>query len=142
MFKIFWVGDDDNFESLNKEVSEKESSENDMWQLAMDIIETPDEIVIVSPIAWIDLDDIDLSLDKSVLTIKWTRNRPNDLYEGKWVTLRNSECFWWDFVRNVILPDNLDFESVKASMENNMLVINIDKLKFPSQNIKINKLEW
>jgi len=38
--------------------------------LALDILETEYDIVILSPIAGIDLDDIDLSFAKSVLIIK------------------------------------------------------------------------
>jgi len=38
--------------------------------LALDILETPNEVIIVSPVAGIDLDDIDLSFKEAVLTIK------------------------------------------------------------------------
>ncbi|MDR0772396.1 MAG: Hsp20 family protein [Candidatus Peribacteria bacterium] len=36
-----------------------------------------------------------------------------------------------------MLPENLDFESIKANLENNLLMITIPKLKFSSQSIKI-----
>ena len=139
MFKIFWVWEDD-FEELNNEEKISDISEKEVWQLALDIIENDSEILIISPIAWIDLDDIDLSINKSVLTIKWTRVKPQDIYWA-WVTIRNSECFWWDFVRNIILPENLDFDDIKASMENNLLVISIKKLQFRNQSIKIDRIE-
>ncbi|MDP2396364.1 MAG: Hsp20 family protein [bacterium] len=44
-------------------------------------------------------------------------------------------------MRNVILPENLDFDSIKASLENNLLIITIQKLKFSSHNIKIDRVE-
>jgi HSP20 family molecular chaperone IbpA len=44
-------------------------------------------------------------------------------------------------VRNVILPENLDFWAIKAVMENNLLIISIPKLRFDSQNIKVNRIE-
>ncbi|MBT3726591.1 Hsp20/alpha crystallin family protein [bacterium] len=44
--------------------------------------------------------------------------------------VRNNECFWGNFERNIILPENLDFDSIKASLENNLLIITISKLKF------------
>jgi len=44
-------------------------------------------------------------------------------------------------VRNVILPENLDFNKIKAVMENNLLVLRIPKLRYGSQNIKIDKIE-
>jgi len=139
MFKMFWVWEDD-FEELNNDWEISDISEKEVWQLALDIIENDSEILIVSPIAWINLDDIDLSINKSVLTIKWERIKPVDIYT-EWVTIRNSECFWWDFVRNIILPENLDFDNIKASMENNLLVISIKKLCFTTQSIKIDRIE-
>jgi len=140
MFKVFWVWEDDDFTELDEEIVEDEGIIKEVWQLALDIVETPYEVIIVAPIAWIDLDDIDLSLNKSVLTIKWTRIKPEEIYSWD-IKIRNSECFWGEFVRNVILPENLDFDSIKASMENNLLVINIIKLKFTTQSIKIDRVE-
>jgi len=55
--------------------------------------------------------------------------------------VRNQECFWGKFLRNVILPDNLDFDSIKANLENNLLIVTIQKLQFSSQNIKIDRVE-
>lgn len=139
MFKLFWVwsGDEnDDLEVLDREVS---NMDNEVWQVALDIIEKWDAIVIVAPIAWVDLDDIDLSVNKSVLTVSWKRNKPENYYE--WNIIRNSECFWGSFVRNVILPENMDFDNIKAVMENNLLIINIPKLNFDSKSIKINKIE-
>ena len=141
MFKVFWVWEDENFNELSEDIDTSSTIEKEVWQLALDIVETNYEVIIISPIAWIDLEDIELSLNKSVLTIKWTRVKPEEIYWSKDIKIKNSECFWGDFVRNIILPENLDFDSVKASMENNLLVINITKLKFTSQNIKIDKLE-
>jgi len=140
MFKVFWVWNDDDFNELNDDVNDSSLSEKEVWQLALDIIENEYDVLIISPIAWISLDDIDISLNKSVLTIKWTREKPLDIYTDD-ITIRNSECFWWDFLRNIILPENLDFDDINASMENNLLVISIKKLQFKSQNIKIDRIE-
>ncbi|MBT6778792.1 Hsp20 family protein [bacterium] len=40
-----------------------------------------------------------------------------------------------------MLPENLDFDSIKANLENNLLVITIQKLSFTSQSIKIDRVE-
>lgn len=138
MFKLFWVWSGDENEDL--EVLDKDISDNtsDVWQVALDIIEKWDSIVIIAPIAWVDLSDIDLSVNKSVLTISWNRNKPESYYE--WNIIRNSECFWGSFVRNVILPENMDFDNIKAIMENNLLIINVPKLNFDSKSIKIDKV--
>jgi HSP20 family molecular chaperone IbpA len=109
----------------------------EVGQIAVDILETKSEIILLAPVAWVELEDIDLLFHDNVLTIKWIRRKP-EIYSFD-ITLRNSECFWWEFKRNIILPENLDFEAIKASLENNLLLVTIPKLKFSSQSIKIEK---
>jgi len=138
MFKIFWVTKDDDIQELDNELANINELDENVWQVAIDILETPLELIILAPIAGIELDDIDLSFDKSILTIKWYRPKPEIYSED--ITIRNTECFWWNFVRNIILPENLDFESIKASLENNLLIITIQKLQFSSQSIKIDRI--
>jgi len=125
---------------LKKDLIKKSEFEDNIWQVALDILETENEIIILAPIAWIDLQDIDLSFNKSILTISWERKKPSFFDED--VEIKNSECFWWKFIRNIILPENLDFDSIKATMENNLLIINIKKLNFLTKEIKINRVEY
>lgn len=144
MFKLFWLGNEENDldfkEWFDLEVTNsEENKEEDVGQVALDIIETEDDIVIIAPIAWVKLEDIDLSLNKTILTIKWKREKPEAYFLDK-ANLRNSECFWWEFIRNVILPENLAMNKIKAYMEENVLVVNIPKLRFDSKNIKIDRI--
>ncbi|MDQ7009100.1 MAG: Hsp20/alpha crystallin family protein [Candidatus Gracilibacteria bacterium] len=137
--KIFGLGNDE----IKKIDIDSEDSfieeESDSGQIALDIIETPEMIIIYAPIAGIELDNIDLTLNKSFLTIKGNRNSPIE-YNDNDNILRNSECYWGRFVRNIILPENLDFEMIKATMENNLLKITFPKIYVSKQNIKINKI--
>ena len=137
--KIFWVWRKDikDIEMENDDSILEEESNS--WQIALDIIETPNSIIIIAPIAGIELEEIDLILNKSVLTIKWERIKPHE-YSLEENILRNSECYWGRFVRNIILPENLDFDMIKAVMENNLLKVTFPKLHISSQNIKINRI--
>jgi len=65
--------------------------------------------------------------------------KPSSYYDEDNV-VRNLECYWGRFTRNIILPENLDFELIKAVMENNLLKITIPKLHVSAQNIKINRI--
>lgn len=137
--KIFWVWDN-NIKKIEIESDESVlEEESETGQIALDIVETSDMIIIYAPIAGIELENIDLTLNKSVLTIKWERVSPSE-YDDEENILRNSECYWWRFVRNIILPENLDFEMIKATMENNLLKITFPKLYISKQNIKINRI--
>lgn len=141
MFKIFWAWDK---EDLNNEVClEVEESEQDYfdeWQVALDIVEKADEIIIIAPIAWVDLDDIDLHVKDNILTISGERKKPIEIYSSGFM-LRVDECFWGKFTRNIIMPENVDLDMIKAILEKNILVIRIPKLRFNNQSIKIDKID-
>lgn len=140
MFKFFWVAKDEEFEELSDEINTDISTEieEEVWQVAVDILETNNEIIILSPIAWICMEDIDLSFHNQVLTIKWEREEP-EIYSTN-IEIKNRECYWGKFIRNIILPENLDFDSIKASIDNNLLIITIEKLKFSNHSIRIEKV--
>jgi HSP20 family molecular chaperone IbpA len=136
--KLFGVGQDEQLEELDEELEMPEEEHNDVWQLALDILETDNDVIILSPIAWIDLSEIDVSYNKWVLVIAGNRKRPSFFEQD--IILRNSECYWGPFSRNIILPENLNSNTIEATMEHNLLVITIQKLHFePNSSIKINR---
>jgi HSP20 family molecular chaperone IbpA len=47
------------------------------------------------------------------------------------------ECFYGDFSRSVILPENLGFDEIRATVEHNVIMITIPKLTLISKSIKI-----
>lgn len=139
--KFFWAGQQEHIQELDEEVEIPEEISEESWQLALDIIENDDAIMVISPIAWIDLDEIDVSYDKWVLVIQWTRKKPEMFFWD--IMIRNSECYWWKFSRNIILPDNLNADSIEATMENNLLMIRIEKTQYePKNHIKINRTKF
>lgn len=142
MFKFFGVSKEDEFQDIleidDEQNSDSSSIDDEIWQIAVDILETKFEIIILAPVAWIDLDDIDISYHNNILVIKWEREKPEIFNRD--LIIRNSECFWWEFKRNIILPENLDFDTIKATLDNNLLIITIDKLKFSNHSIKIEKI--
>ena len=143
--KIFWAWNDkyeeiDEFEGEEIDINDTEIIKEEEGQVALDIIENPNEIIIISPIAWVDLSWIDISLKDDILTISWERKKPLELYLNGSI-LRVSETFWGKFSRNIILPENLDLDDIKAILEKNILIIKIPKLKFKGQSINIEKIE-
>ncbi len=147
-FNLFWVWDKDEYEEIEEndlyeddetfEDLEGGREEENLWQIALDILDDWKSLIILAPVAGIDLKDIDLSFYNQVLTISWVRKKPSFYDED--IFIKNSECYWGKFSRKIILPENLDFEDIKANMENNLLMVTIPKLKFSSQNIKIDKI--
>jgi len=138
--RIFWIWKEKDIKEIEIESDNSVlEEEGESGQIALDIIDTPEKIVIIAPIAWVELEEIDLILNKSVLTIKWDRRKPSIYFDEENI-IRNSECYWGKFIRNIILPENLDFDMIKAVMENNLLQVSIPKLYLSSQNIKIDRV--
>lgn len=164
MFKLFWVDDEqqnqvpvrerERYKWDSSPISRYESDEDyddyttnhsvqedeEIGQIALDVLENYQSIYILVPVAGVELRDIDISVHETTLTISWVRNKPKEFYENS-MQIKNEECFWGKFLRNVILPENMDFSQVRAVMEHNLLVIHIPKIRFDSQNVKINRIE-
>lgn len=144
MLKFFGLGGqkDDHAHgdgNIHIEHTEDEESALDVGQVALDILDTEDAIVIVAPLAGIDISDIDISVTRNILTISGERIRPPVYGDAQRILV--NECFYGPFSRSIILPENLSFNKVSATMEDNLLSVSVPKLNFPSKTIKINKLE-
>lgn len=124
---------------IEVEMNDAEIVEEDVWQVALDILELDDSICIIAPLAWVDIEEVDISVSRNIITISWDRKQP-EIYTDAWKILVQ-ECFFWPYSRSIILPENLALNKIRATMENNLLIVDIPKLQFPSKTIKIDKLE-
>lgn len=141
MFKLFNIGHhDEHADEIDVHHDhEGESVEEDVGQVALDVLDQENCIVIVAPLAGIPIDSVDVAVSRNVLTVSGERVRPEFYSDSGRVLVE--ECFFGTFSRSVVLPENLQFNKVRATMENNLLVIEVPKLQFPSKSVKINKLE-
>lgn len=95
-------------------------------QLAIDVYQTKDEIVIESPIAGvIDPEDLDISITNESVTIRGKRERENKVKEEDYFY---QECYWGRFSRSIILPQEIDAENAEATIKNGILTIHLPKL--------------
>lgn len=97
---------------------------NSVGQLAIDVYQTPADLVIQSAIAGIKPDSLDINIEKDIVTIRGIRGKPleeNGDYFSK-------ECYWGPFFREVILPDEADPNQVQAQMKDGILTIRIPRL--------------
>ena len=143
MSPLFWKKQDSTETEVSTsayDVSISNTSGEDVWweigQLSLDVLENREWFFVLAPLAWIKLDDIDISVHDDTLVLRWVRNKPKEFFDYG-IEIKNEECFWWKFQRKVVFPDNVDFSSIKAVMENNLLVISLPKIRFSGKNIKI-----
>ena len=120
---------------IDVEIHEGRDHETDIGQIALDILDLPASIIIVAPIAGVDPSDIDIGLSRNILTISWNRMQAPIYLDAKRMLVE--ECFYGAFSRSVILPENLGFDKIKATIEHNVIMIEIPKLTLISKSIKI-----
>lgn len=93
-------------------------------ELAVDVYETDDAVVIQSTIAGVRAEDLDITLSGDMLTIKGERKRDLDVPEH--LSLYQ-ECFWGPFSRSIILPVEVKIEKIEAKMKNGVLTLTLPK---------------
>ena len=122
-------------EAIEVEMDAERDHETDIGQIAVDILDLSDAIVMVAPVAGVDPSEVDIGLSRNILTISGNR-RENPIYmEARRMLVE--ECFYGAFSRSIILPENLAFDKISASVEHNVITILIPKLTLISKSIKI-----
>ena len=99
-------------------------SEAEEGQLAIDIYQTEQDLVIQSAIAGVKPENLDISMEKDIIRIKGSREKPFE-EKGDYFS---QECFWGLFSREIILPAEIDPERAMAEMKNGILTIRIPKI--------------
>jgi len=94
-------------------------------QLTVDIYQTKDELVIQSAIAGIKPEDLDISIEKDIISIKGRRDNPLE-EKGDYFS---KECHWGPFSREMILPVEIDPGKATAEMKEGILTIRIPKVE-------------
>jgi HSP20 family protein len=105
-------------------------------QLSVDVIETPQEIIVRSAIAGVSGADLDITLAHDTLTIRGKRHTHHE-EQG---VIHVQECYWGSFSRSIILPCPVDGESVDAVLQNGILTVTLKK-KHHSSHVSVIDLE-
>lgn len=111
----------------------------DVWQIAVDVLEAHDGYLIVAPLAWVPRSDVDVTISRNVLTISGNRPEPEIYKEAYKIPVK--ECFYGPFSRSIILPENLALDAIRATIERGMLIITIPYLITDARNVKVEHVE-
>jgi HSP20 family protein len=128
--------------SYDKEGKEEDESEvvhpnAPEGQLAIDVYETPSEIVIKSTIAGVKIEDLDIGIEENTVNIRGARHNEE---KAKGEDYFYQECYWGTFSRSIILPTEVDNENASASLEDGILTIRLPKIKKEKEiKIKVEK---
>ncbi len=103
-----------------------DSEEDFPGQLAVDVYETDDKLIIKARTAGVNKEDLDVSISDSILTISGTLSSGDDSGATNW---HIQECYWGEFSRTVALPVAVKEEEVEAMLKDGVLTISFTKIK-------------
>ena len=106
------------------------AEEYEEGQLSIDVYQTPSKIIVKSTIAGVKSEDIDISINNDMLTIRGRREMQEKIREEDYLY---KECYWGSFSRSIILPVEIDSENIDASLENGVLTVTLPKAKSAKQ---------
>jgi HSP20 family protein len=122
-------------QSSNHNAFEEENFSSDAeGQLTIDVYQTEGEIVIKSTIAGVKPEDLDVSINNDMVTIKGERKNEEVVSAENYYY---QECYWGHFSRSVVLPVDILSEKAEASLKNGILTIRLPK----ADTNKIKKLQ-
>ncbi|MBI5755186.1 Hsp20/alpha crystallin family protein [Candidatus Peregrinibacteria bacterium] len=117
------------------EITDPESLPENEGQLSVDVCQTHDSLIITAPIAGVTATDIDITVNADTITIRGKRSQPENTHPENFLT---QECFWGNFSRTIILPQDVDTKKIRANFKKGILIIRIPRTQSRNgQTIKI-----
>ena len=112
--------------AANPAADEWDEEEAVAGQLAVDVYETKEKLVVKARTAGVNKSDLDVSISDNTLSIRGTLSAGNeDDVENYFV----QECYWGEFSRSIVLPLPVKEEEIEAMLKDGVLTISFDKLK-------------
>lgn len=110
------------------------AAQDDQWdedepvagQLAVDVYETKEKLVVKGRVAGVNKNELDVSISDNTLTVKGTLSAGNE--EG----VENyflQECYWGEFSRSIVLPVPVKEDEIEAVLKDGVLTISFSKVK-------------
>lgn len=95
-------------------------------QLAVDVYETRERLVVKARTAGVNKNDLDVSISDNTLTVRGTLSAgTEDNVENYFL----QECYWGEFSRSIALPVPVKEEEIEAVLKDGVLTISFGKVK-------------
>ena len=125
--------DNDEGEIINLEKDFDEESltnfENDEdvsdGELAIDVYDDGDEIVVKTMVAGVKPEDLDISITRDMLTVRGSRKEEKEISKNNY---HQKELYWGSFSRTVMLPAEVDIDNSEAIEKHGLLIIHLPKV--------------
>jgi HSP20 family protein len=130
--------------AVSEPVRAGKDKENEEWlsdyegQLNIDMYQTKDNVIIKSTIAGVRPEDIDITVANDMVSIKGARRKEENISQEDYFY---QECYWGNFSRSVIVPVDIDSESIEADLKDGILTVVIPKAaKAKTKKVKVKGL--
>ncbi len=106
------------------------------WNILLDVIQKPNEILVKASVPGVKPEEIDLSIEDNILTLRAERRIEKEAEEGDYLIRERATG---SFYRALRLPDTVDTTKVESVYENGILTISLPKAEEKKkQQIRIN----
>ena len=119
-----WHKELDNMFDPSRRADDTSRIEGSDWAPEVDIKEEADRYLLHADIPGVQADDIEVSMDKGVLTIKGERKHESTESKEGYKRVERSHGV---FMRRFSLPDGVDGENISASSKDGVLEVVIPK---------------
>jgi HSP20 family protein len=103
-----------------------EEADEPLGQLAVDVYETDEKLVIKARTAGVNKEELDVSITDGILTISGTLSSGDDQDATNW---HIQECYWGEFSRTLALPVSVKEDEVEAVLKDGVLTVSFNKIK-------------
>lgn len=125
----------DKISKLNNNIGDW--THQDEGELKIDVYQKGGNIIVKSTIAGAKPEDIDISINHDILTIRGKRHLDEEVEDREYL---HRECYWGAFSRSVILPCEVQKGRIKAVMRRGVLTIVLPKTE-KKKEIKVKEME-
>ena len=95
-------------------------------QLAVDVYETREKLVVKARTAGVNKSELDVSISDNTLSIRGTLSAGNEEDVENYFV---QECYWGEFSRSIALPVPVKEEEIEAVLKDGVLTISFAKVK-------------
>lgn len=95
-------------------------------QLAVDVYETKEKLVVKARTAGVNRQELDVSIADNTLSIRGTLSAGNEEDVENYFV---QECYWGEFSRSIALPVPVKEEEIEAVLKDGVLTISFNKVK-------------
>jgi HSP20 family protein len=95
-------------------------------QLAIDVYETKEKLIVKARTAGVDKNELDVSIADNTLSIRGTLSAG---YEEDVENYHLQECYWGEFSRSFVLPVQVKEDEIAAVLKDGVLTVSFIKVK-------------